>query len=285
MKKLIILAFAASMLITGCSDKKKLQETEQMAEATRAELVAAIADRDQLLELVGEISSGMEQIKQLENILSVSGSTELSDRKEQIQADITAIQKALEERREKLKAIEARLASSSKENAALKQTIETLRAQIDQQTQEILELRTNLAEAKLHIDSLGAKVDSLNVAVSTAEAQRDSTSLRNEMLTDELNICYYAIGTKDELKASHIIETGFLRKTKVLQGEFDNSFFTVDDKRTLTTLDLNSDKAEIMTNHPAGSYVISQGTGHKVLHITNPKAFWSLSNYLVIKID
>ena len=70
-----------------------------------------------------------------------------------------------------------------------------------------------------------------------------------------------------------------------MKGDFDNSFFTLADKRTLMTNDLNSDKAEILTNQPAGSYVISQGNGHKVLRITNPQAFWSLSNYLVIKID
>lgn len=285
MKKVMLLSFAAVLLMTGCTDKKKLQQTEKMAEATRTELVAALADRDQLLELVGEISSGVEQIKQLENILSVSGAEETPGKKEQIRADIAAIQKTLQERREKLKELESRLAVSSKDNAALKQTIETLHEQIDRQTQEIEALRVSLDKAKIHIDSLGAKVDSLNIAVSNVEAERDSTNLRNEQLVNELNICYYAIGTKDELKASRIIETGFLRKTKIMKGDFDNSFFTLADKRTLMTIDLNSDKAEILTNQPAGSYVISQGNGHKVLRITNPQAFWSLSNYLVIKID
>ena len=68
-----------------------------------------------------------------------------------------------------------------------------------------------------------------------------------------------------------------------MKGDFDQSFFTTADKRTLTTLDLNSDKAEVLTNQPAGSYVITEVNGHKVLRITNPVAFWSLSNYLVIK--
>ncbi|MDE6197119.1 MAG: hypothetical protein K2F91_04540, partial [Muribaculaceae bacterium] len=205
--------------------------------------------------------------------------------REQIKADIAAIQQTLQERRQKLEELETKLASSSKSNSSLKQTIASLRSQIDSQTQEITTLRASLDDAKTQIGSLDAKVDSLNTTVTEVTAQRDSTDQQNIELANELNLCYYAIGTKNELKENRIIETGFLRKTKLMQGDFDKSFFTVADKRTLTTIDLNSDKAEVLTNQPAGSYVISQGNGHKILRITNPAAFWSLSNYLVIKID
>ncbi len=285
MRKLIIPLISAVILFGSCTDKEKEQQAREQAEASKAELIAAVADRDQLLNLVNEISSGMEQIKQLENILAVSGTQETPGQKEQIQADIAAIQKTLQERREKLEDLEKKLASSSQKNSALQQTITSLRAQIETQTAEIASLRDNLTEAKERIGSLDAKVDSLNTTVSEVTAQRDSTDLQNTQLANELNLCYYAIGTKSELKDNKIIETGFLRKTKLMKGEFDHSFFTVADKRTLTTIDLNSNKAEILTNQPAGSYVISEGNGHKVLRITNPAAFWSLSNYLVIKID
>ncbi|MCH5221585.1 MAG: hypothetical protein J1F05_04565 [Muribaculaceae bacterium] len=284
MKKILLLGIVV-IAFSACTSKQKLEDAENRAEATRGELVAALADRDQLLELVGEISSGMEQIKQLENILSVSGNNETPGQKEKIRADIAAIQRTLQERRQKLEELEAKLSSSSKTNAALKQTITTLRAQIDEQTQEISSLRTSLGDARLQIDSLDAKVDSLSNVVTESEVARELANQQNEELTNELNICYYAIGTKSELKENKIIETGFLRKTKLLKGDFDHNFFTAADKRQLSALDLNSDKADILTNHPAGSYVISQGNGHKTLQITNPNVFWSLSNYLVIKID
>ena len=271
--------------MSGCSNKQKEEEARQQADATKAELIAAVNDRDQLLNLVNEISSGMEQIKQLENILTVSGGTETPGQKEQIKADIAAIQQTLQERREKLAELEKKLASSSQSNASLKQTIASLRAQIDSQSSEITDLRSNLDQAKTRIGSLDAAVDSLNTTVSTVVAERDSTEQQNTALANELNLCYYAIGTKSELKENRIIETGFLRKTKIMKGDFDKSFFTVADKRTLTTIDLNSDKAEVLTNQPASSYVMGDTNGHKVLRITNPAAFWSLSNYLVIKID
>lgn len=285
MRKLIAIGITGILILSGCTDKKKLEEAERQNDATRAELIEAVNDRDQLLSLVNEISAGMDQIKQLENILSVSGKNETPGQREQIQADIAAIQQTLQQRREKLAELEKKLSASSVANTELKKTIASLRSQIDSQAGEITALRTDLSAAAGKIGELDATVDSLHTTVTTVTAERDSTEQQNTIITNELNQCFYAIGTKSELKDNKIIETGFLRKTKLLKGDFDQSFFTTADKRTLTTLDLNSDKAEVLTNQPAGSYVITEVNGHKVLRITNPVAFWSLSNYLVIKID
>lgn len=285
MRKLIAIGITGILILSGCTDKKKLEEAERQNDATRAELIEAVNDRDQLLSLVNEISAGMDQIKQLENILSVSGKNETPGQREQIQADIAAIQQTLQQRREKLAELEKKLSASSVANTEFKKTIASLRSQIDSQAGEITALRTDLSAATGKIGELDATVDSLHTTVTTVTAERDSTEQQNTIITNELNQCFYAIGTKSELKDNKIIETGFLRKTKLLKGDFDQSFFTTADKRTLTTLDLNSDKAEVLTNQPAGSYVITEVNGHKVLRITNPVAFWSLSNYLVIKID
>ena len=285
MRKLIAIGITGLLILSGCTDKKKLEEAEKQNDATRAELIEAVNDRDQLLSLVNEISAGMDQIKQLENILSVSGKNETPGQREQIQADIAAIQQTLQQRREKLAELEKKLSASSVANSELKKTIASLRSQIDSQAGEITTLRTDLSEATGKIGELDAAVDSLHTTVTTVTAERDSTEQQNTIITNELNQCFYAIGTKSALKDNKIIETGFLRKTKLMKGDFDQSFFTTADKRTLTTLDLNSDKAEVLTNQPAGSYVITEVNGHKVLRITNPVAFWSLSNYLVIKID
>lgn len=289
MKKFLILCLAAAMLCTaGCGNKEKeqqLKDAQALAEASREELSNAVADRDQLLSLVTEISSGMEEIKHLENILTVQGGNETPSQREQIKADIAAIQKTLQERREKLAELEKKFNNSKLNNAKLQKTIEALTAQINSQTQEIETLRANLDSAQSKIGALDAQVDSLHATVTDVTAQRDSTSAENTALANELNTCYYAIGNKSELKENKILETGFLRKSKIMEGDFDKSFFTKADKRTLVTIDLNSNKAEVLTKQPKDSYAIVEANGHKVLRITNPALFWSLSNYLVIKID
>ena len=289
MKKFVTLSLIAMLGLTACNSGKsdKDKEADALNQATREELANAVAERDQLFSLYNDINQGMEQIKQLENILTVSNSLpgETMTQREQIMSDIAAIQKALQERREKLVELEKKLSSSSKDNSTLRQTISNLRAQLESQATEITSLKENLDQARQRIGQLDAQVDSLSSTVAVVTDERNVAQEETVNLANELNTCYYAIGSKSELKERHIIETGFLRKTKLLKGDFDQSFFTTADKRTLTRIALHSKKAEVMTNQPEGSYVIESDNGQKVLVITNPDAFWSLTNYLVIKID
>lgn len=289
MKKLLMLLVTASLLVS-CKDKAAEEEAarqQALQDATRQELATAVNDRDQLLSLVNEISTGMDQIKRLENILTVSDGIagETASQRAQIEADIAAIQATLQQRREQLADLEARLKKSNLNNKNLQATIETLRSQIDSQAAEIETLRANLADAQTRIGTLTTAVDSLNTTVATVTDERNIAQQEAVDVTNELNTCYYVAASKGELKAHKILETGFLRKSKLLKGDFDQSFFVTADKRTLTSIALHTNKAKVLTNQPEGSYRIVDENGQKVLRILDPVAFWSLSNYLVIQID
>lgn len=289
MKKTLLAGLGALLALSACNQKNETEEAHKqaIADASKVELQNAVADRDQLFLLVNEISQGMDQIKDLENILTVNANAggETPSQREQIQADIASIQKALQERREKLAELEKKLNNSTLTNNNLRSTIATLRNQIDTQCNEIESLKTNLTAAKARIGELNTAVDSLNTTVTTVTAQKDEAEQQSVDLANELNTCFYAVGSKKELKDNEIIETGFLRKTKIMEGDFDRNFFTTADKRTLTTIPLHSDKAKVLTNQPESSYVIEDVDGQKVLRITNPASFWSLSNYLVVQIN
>lgn len=280
----------ACLAILSACDKKPEQDVtteEQLQDATKQELAAAVADRDQLLSLVNEISSGMAEIKRLENILTVSTGVngETPSQRAQIEADIAAIQQTLQQRREQLEQLERRLQQSTLNNKNLQQTVETLRAQIDSQSAEIENLRASLDDANRQIGELHSTVDSLHTTVNTVTGERDQAQAETQELANEMNTCYYVVASKKELKEHKIIESGFLRKTKIMRSDFDQSFFVTADRRTLHTIALHSNKAKVLTNHPAGSYQIVEQNGQKVLKITNPDQFWSLTNYLVIQID
>lgn len=289
MKKLIIIAVAAASILSACSTKEKsdAEARQALQEANAEQLRGAVADRDSLLSLVNEISAGMDQIKRLENILTVSNAAtgETSSQRAQIRADIASIQQTLEQRREQLSALEARLNKSSLTNSNLRKTIETLRGQIDSQAAEIETLRSNLDEAQARIGSLNQAVDSLNQTVDTISSQRDAARQESTELANELNTCYYVAASSKELKDHNILQTGFLRKAKLLKGNFDQSFFITADKRELRIINLHSKKTKVLTNQPEGSYQIVEQGGQKVLQIVNPDAFWSLTNYLVVQID
>ena len=289
----IIAILLASMTFWSCSNDSK-QNEEQIAlqdtiNANKEALVKAIADRDSLFSLINDISDDMDQIKSLENILaSNTWTSETSSKKEKIKNDLQILKNTLQQRQQKLNELEKKLKDSKLTNTKLEKTIETLKTQIAEHQSEIENLNTALTSAKGQIVKLENDKDSLNKTITTVSAEKAKVEeIAEEAITNvnELNKCFYAIGSKKELKQNKILESGFLKKTKVMQGEYDQNFFSVADKRTLKKINLHSKKAKILTNHPANSYELQDVDGQKTLLITNPSIFWNLSNYLVIQID
>lgn len=290
MRKAIIL-LAATALLASCENKKQQQElanAQALAAATHEELVQAVQERDQLIDLVNEITSTTEDIKNMEGMVAIRmGSDENATRSEQISANIDAIKATLEQRRQRLAELESSLAKSKTSNSKLLATIESLKAQIASQTEEINALNDKLALANERITALGGQVDSLNVAVNTVTSERDSVQQEANKQEVLANACYIAIGSKAELKANDIVEGGgFLQKTKVNISNLNKDFFKQADKRTLRIIPLLSNKAKVIsTFQPKDSYQIIEVDGQKVLQIDNPDKFWGVSNYLVIQID
>lgn len=285
---------AASLLAVSsfsCTNKEnaeKLAQQEAVNAATREELAQAVSQRDELLSLVTEINNDIAKIRDVEGVMSSSVymQGDMPAQREQLKADLASIQRTLQERREKLAQLEDQLRRSNLNNTNLTATINSLREQIDAKDAEIKSLNDKLSEAMGKISTLTSQVDSLNTTVASANEARYEAEQESENLANELNTCYYAVGSKKELKDNKIIETGFLRKTKIMRGEFDKDFFTEADKRTFTRLPLHTKKEpKILTNQPVGSYTLVKENEQYVLSITNPADFWSLSNYLVIEVN
>ena len=287
LKIFLAAALAAVFALTGCEKKTEQSDEEArqaVMKASRQELEQALADRDSLLSLVGDISTGVTNIKQIEAIISVDKG-ETPSQKRQLANDLAAIQQTLADRRSQLEELEKKLQSSSIYSTKLQNTITSLRTQIEEQSKEIERLTTELAAANERIGELNTQVDSLHTTVTNVTDERNAAQQQAVETANEMNTCYYVVATDKALKEHNIIEKGFLRKTKIMKGDFDQSFFTTADKRSLRFIETKSKKAEIMTNQPAGSYEIADTPTGKVIRILQPNKFWSLSNYLVVKID
>lgn len=286
--------FVSSIIIlTACSSGKEESDTttatattEQLVQS-RDSLMQLVADQDSLLALLDNLSADMDRIKNLENILSASDiNSESPDKRRKIRNDMAAIEQALIDRREKIAELEERLNKSNNNNARLRKAINSLKAQIASQEATISDLREQLSKANIQIDQLTHHIDSLTSQVNATEADLNQAVIRNLELSDSINMCFYVIGSKSELKEQKIINTGFLKKTKLNTSELGSDYFTRADKRTLTTLELHSKKAKVLTSQPTESYSIIDGAnGQKSLQITNPERFWSTGDYLVIQID
>lgn len=287
--KFFALFIACLALMPSCHDNNQQVDTSA-ADSINAELndslATALAEKDSLMALMNDISDGMTRIKELQNIISAQNlNGETPDRKAQLRNDIVLIQQSIEQKKKKLLDLEKRLSQSTSFTNEMKKTIESLKMQLESQQGTIDELTSQLKAAHIEISNLNTRVDSLNTVNTTVTREKESAKKESERLTNEINTCFYAVGSKKELKNHKIIETGFLRKTKIMEGDFEKSYFTKADKRTLTEIQLHSKKAEVMSKHPKEAYTIVDGASGKVLHINNPSKFWEFSNYLVIKVD
>ena len=223
----------------------------------------------------------------MEHILTTSNlSNESTDKKEEVKANIIAIQQALESRRLKLEALEARLKKSSAYSKSMKKTVESLKAQIESQEGTIAGLQEELRKANIQIEGLNTQVDSLSRVSASERSQKQLAQEEAVRLANELNTCFYVVGSKKELKDNKIIESGFLRKTKIMESDSEKSYFTKADKRSLSAVPLHSKKAKVLSKHPAESYTIeTDAQGMKTLKIVNGTRFWEMSNFLIVQID
>lgn len=261
------------------------QDSQKIAGASKEDLEKAVSDRDELLSLVNEISNGLADIKNLENIVATDGS-ETPSQKAKIRQDIAAIQAALTDRRQRLEELEKKLSSSNVYTSKLSKTIESMKLQIENQTKEIASLTQQLSDAKAEIGSLNNQVDSLNTTVADVSGQRDVAQQEATNYNNQLNEVFIAIGNKKELKENHILEKKFLSKTKILTGDFNQKFFSTQDKRTYEGQVLyGAKKAEIKTNQPKDSYTLTKQGNNMVLKVLNKDRFWSNTSYLVIQIN
>ena len=283
MKKIVLLLACIAMVsMVSCDSSSKYEKRQaELADS----LSTAMAEKDSLFALLTEVSEAVDEIKEMERLMSGGISKETPDQREELKNHRALIKQAMQARREKLNALEAKMKKSANYNAEMKKTIESLRNKIDMQESTIAQLTADLENANAQIQKLNVRVDSLHEVNRAVNKEMEAAQNEALQLTNQLNECYYVVGSKKELKENNIIKGGFLRKTKLMQEDFEQSYFTKADKRELNKLNLHSKKAKVMSNHPKDSYNLINEGGVKVLVIEDADKFWSLSNYLVVQID
>ncbi len=287
--KFLVIALVAMTLMPACSNKAEQEEAtreDSINTELNDSLATALAEKDSLMALMNDISDGMNQLKELQDVVSVRNlSGETPDRKAQLRSDMELLQKSVAERKKRLEDLEKRLTQSRNYNDEMRKTIATMKKQLENQQSTIDDLTQQLAQAHIVINTLNTRVDSLNTVNTEVREEKARAQEETVRVTNEMNVCYYVIGNKKELKNHHIIETGFLKKTKIMEGEFERSYFTKADKRTLNVIPLHSKKAKLLSKHPQGTYQLVDDGNVKSLHITDAARFWELSNYLIVQID
>lgn len=282
MKKLLILACMGVFLLSGCKNEKPAPNLANI-ESTDS-LKRLIAQKDtEINDMVGtlnEIQEGFREINEAENRVSLVKDGEGADQKQQIRENIQFISNTMKKNRELIKKLQRQLRESSYKGVELKKTIDNMLKQLDEKDQQLQQLRAELDAKDIHISELDETINNLNTDVSdlkTESAQKTETINNQDR---QLNTAWFVFGTKKELKEQHILVGG-----KVLQSNFNKSYFTKIDIRVDKEIKLYSKSARILTMHPGSSYTLTQDNNKQyVLRITNPQIFWSTSKYLVVLV-
>ena len=281
MKKLIVLALSGLMVVS-CNDGVK--KAEQAALMQRDSLEQIIAQKDNelndMMTTLSDIEEGFREITEAQNRVTLAKEGEGTNTSQRIKENVQFIQSVMKQNKELINKLKQQVRESTVKGDQLKKIIDNLTEQMAVKDKQLQALREELDLKDIHISELDEQVAGLNQNVTTLT--EDNTQKAQTISTQDkaLNSAWFVFGTKKELKEQKILDRG-----EVLQSNFNKEYFTKIDIRIDKEIKLYSSSAEILTNHPAGSYILQRDAKKQyVLRITDPQTFWSTSKYLVILV-
>ena len=260
--------------------KGETNQDEEQVDSLQRIISQKDGEINDMMETFNQIQTGLREISEAENRVIVAKSGEGANSRQQMLEDVRFISSTMQQNRALLEKLRQQLRESSIKGDQLRRTIEGLVAQINDKEQQLQQLRAELDAKNIHIADLDKTITGLNENVSTL---KEESSKKTETINDQdaqLNTAWFVFGTKKELKEQRILDG-----SKVLQANFNKSYFTKIDIRVQKEIKLYSKSAKILTMHPSSSYTLQQDANKQyVLRISNPQLFWSTSKYLVIQV-
>ena len=282
MKKLIIAALCL-LALTACTQKKSNPE-EQALLQQRDSLTRIIEQKDNeiddMVATMNDIQEGFRAINEAEQRVTIAKNGEGTTAAEGIRENMEFIQSQMRQNRELISKLRNQLRQSSVKADQLRRTLDNLTQQLDEKDNQLRQLQAELEAKDMQIGELNQQVSALTGNVSHLQEESTQKSQTISTQDKQLNTAWFVFGTKKELKEQHIIEGD-----RVLQSNFNKSYFTKIDIRVVNEIKLYSKWAKLLTMHPGSSYTLNRDSKDQyVLRITNPQTFWSTSKYLVVQV-
>jgi len=288
MKKSIV--FLLAILFVSCHDyKKDVENLQGKVDSLQNIVIQKDTTIESFLDDFTDIQANLDSIKKLEEMIDMPEEPEqkISDnRKERIQADISAINNLLKENRDLISNLRRRLNNASMQSGKLESMVndletltQNLEENVKQKDSEIASLNERVLEQDEDISQLTEQIETIEEATAR---QLDSLKLKEA----ELNKAFYIRGTVSDLKDMNVVERegGILGigSTPVVREDFARELFTQVDIREFDYLPLDSRKADVISVHPVDSYHMSGENSADTLFVDDVEEFWSASKYLVV---
>ena len=282
MKRLIVVALSG-LMVASCN-QESVKKAEQAAMMQRDSLEQIIAQKDNeindMMTTLSDIEEGFREITEAQNRVTLAKEGEGTNSKQRIKENVQFIQGVMKQNKELINKLKQQVRESSVKGEQLKKIIDNLTEQMAVKDKQLQALREELDMKDIHIAELDEKVADLNQNVSALTEDNTQKAQTISTQDKQLHSAWFVFGTKKELKEQHILNRG-----EVLQSDFNKEYFTKIDIRIDKEIKLYSTSAEILTNHPAGSYTLQRDAKKQyVLRISDPQRFWSTSKYLVVLV-
>lgn len=283
MKKLLFLAIGLTLItFMGCKEDRKVADVAGFSQNDSLQKIIAQKDNEinDIMETFNQIEAGFKEINEAENRVSLMKDGEGANRRQQLVENVQFISATMKENRTLIEKLRRQLRESSVKSDNLKKTIENLVAELEEKDSQLQQLRAELDAKNIHIAELDQTISGLNDNVTNLQTESSQKSATIQAQDKQLNTAWFVFGTKKELKEQRIIDGD-----RVLESNFNKSYFTKIDIRVEKEIKLYSKYAKILTMHPSDSYTLEKDANKQyVLRITNPQIFWSTSKYLVILV-
>ncbi|XOV93840.1 MAG: hypothetical protein ACFHWX_03825 [Bacteroidota bacterium] len=287
---ILISAIALTFFLSSC-DIEKRKELQAKADQLAMELHARDSAFNEIMDLMTKVESQIEKIKERENLIA-NRSTEdfVNDSSNGLVEDIDIINELIETTNNQVKSLSAKLNKANIEIGSFKMRINKLSQELDERKNAIASLEEKLSIKENRIIELDSEVKNLITRVNLMD---ETIQNQNEIISSNdksLHQAFYVVNTEKNLLNEGLIikEGGFLGigKTTEIQENISPEKFEKIDIRQTSRFYVNSNKVNLVTEHPKGSYEVVTDENEVVQYIdvTNPDEFWKISKYLVISI-
>ena len=320
----VMTVFCALLLMASSCKMSRVKDLEAENARLQSDIVRSDSVQIQFMNAYAEIESNLDEIRLREKIINESSfDTEAnSDVQKRILEAIDEIGGLMAKNRQRLQEMESlrrQLMSARSANRILKAKNETLKQGVDPDAQlklmevseentrlmalnqalekTIARLKEQLAESEARIEGLQEELSLMEDAYIALRGVNDSL-LRNEIFylnqIQSKDSCifalkawlegnheaYYIVGTGKELKRKDILVEDGINSHLCLRD-----FTEVRDYMDLTSIETKSSKAELLSEHPDGSYAINDKDKRNLkIEIVDPLSFWSGSRVCVIRV-
>ena len=282
MKRSLFAMLGLSLLLASCVSKQAAVQVENQ----RDSLAVVVSEKDSLLNLVfadiNAITENLAQIKSREQLISVAGSAEGVRRPvEEIEDDIAAIVRLLQENKAKIASLQH--AASQLRKANLR--IEGLEKMIAGLTERLREQGAEVESLRRELEQRNVEVEELTEQVAVRNAQVEELIVEKSDVETQLNTVYYIVGAEKELRDAQIIDKqGFIGRTLTVNRNGNLDSFTRADLRLLEEIPIGRKRVSIVTSHPEDAYTLITDADKQVvkLVIEDPARFWESSKVLIV---